>query len=287
MPDRLRSFAVAWLALTLAGCGHAADGGDTTTCADGKCDSAPAATIPGPELARCWIERGTEADPADKLTCTVRAIDKLPIALGPVVIAGTSAKSSMGQATFTKPETPQVVFSVLGSEYPIKVSALLPIDRTDQVSATAGPLLGPKQLRLDFQVDGPDAFTADAPRVLSAPWSYWPVTLIGKEIFVGTLDPTGLDVSPFTTDSTFATDHLPLPLLRDGQQISFFIAVAPDAKQLTGAATFAAGGQGKHQSLFALAGAGAYVVESGVLRPARPDELAPSPSPSATPNPTP
>lgn len=228
------------------------------------------ALLPGPELVKCWAEKGEGDNWArvDALYCQRFDAAEFPIrVVGALNIA--TADSNHGGKLFEEIAVgePTQMMKVYAEAYPIELKLDLSPDY-----ATLGEVAGLEQaagkLTHAWRIEQPDM----EPQAVRFPYDLWSLSITARDatLSMGELASYAVDTAPFVGadgTSVMTIDRGFLPTLDVGRSASMYVAVG------RGAASVPAGAEvGDTWVDFELTGPGRYLVEGGTVRPQQPSD---------------
>ena len=273
------------VALAIGGCQGAQVADEAAPigqCAGAKCDDATeVAPIAGPEVLRCWLERGTESDPffrRDALSCsfTERPAD-YPVAVR-MLSAMIRTKGDAKSGAYPAPapgSDPVVLAYLLQGDYPLSVELSLSLGNAsaEGPNVLAEGLGGLTRLDTSFTISGPDALPQSEAHAIALPFELWPVTVVARvAAFQGTLEASSLELGDLSSDGKSSYEMMPRSLrsVRRNQQQHYFIAANATTRAVNGAGVFGS----NERKAFVVDGPGIFIAEATGLRRATALELA-------------
>jgi hypothetical protein len=230
------------------------------------------ALIPGPEVVRCWAEKGEGDDffRADTLLCQRTDPGDFPIGFSGTVNVFTSDNNAAGTLLGDIAiDEPTVITKMRVEAYPIELKLDLSWDY-ESLGAVSGVESASKTLTHTWHIAQPNMEA----QPVQFPYDIWSLGFSARKAAIeeSGLRPYAVDLTPFTTQdggSTMSLEHGSLPRLSLGESASAYVAVSRGASSVPAKATL----DGEPIE-FELTGPGVYVAEPGIIRPLDPNDAA-------------
>jgi hypothetical protein len=226
------------------------------------------------DVAKCWLVPGNGVD---TISCTQLPLPATP--LGAPVLSVEADGTNHHPIQFLDSAGAIAMLSVESDDYPIAMHLKVSLSGATGVIGIENV----ETLNTSFEITGADAPTADAPEVVTLPFSLWPIEILPAiDSLQAILDPYTLQLQPFSRDSSGADSIAEMNenLNTDDQPTKYWLAVPPGTAMLSGSATASKAGASFTDPVmtnvyrFSVTGAGYYVAAFDGIHPASQDETA-------------